>query len=338
MEIARAVQRKVERVRAWPLHCAPSASVLLLSPPRFSVRVAFIVNPASRHGRARAAHARLPARAAALGLDASFHATEGPRHAVALARRFAADHDAVVAVGGDGTVHEVAVGLIGAGAERRAALGVVPLGTGNDFAKLLAAGTGEAALDALPHLTPRPFDVLWLRWTNADGSSGEEPFVNTLGLGLDGFIASLAPRYKGLGNTLGYLTAVLHGLARFRAPRVALWVDGAPVLERRLHLVSVGNGTTSGGSYALTPFARPDDGRLDAVALDAVPLPRLLYLLPLSAKGRHVGKRGVTMLQGTRLDAAFDPPVPFHADGEVLTTQMVRAAVTLAPGALPVLG
>lgn len=302
------------------------------------MRVAFVVNPTARHGRSRVAQARLPERARALGLDATFFATAGPRHAAELARAAAAEFDAVVAVGGDGTVHEVAAGLIRAGDACRAALGVLPLGTGNDFAKLLALGSGEAALDALPSAPRRRFDVGWLRWTNADGSTGDEPFVNTLGLGLDGYIAAQAPRYKALGNTLGYLTAVLHGLARFRAPRIALHVDGALVLDRRLYLVSVGNGTCSGGGYYLTPDARPDDGLLDAVTLDAMALPRLLYLLPLAMRGKHVGKDGVTMFTGQRIEATFDPPVPFHADGEVLSTAVVRAEVTLVPGALAVLG
>lgn len=303
------------------------------------MRVAFVVNPTARHGRSRAAQARLPERAAALGLDAAFFETAGPRHAVELARAAAPDFDAVVAVGGDGTVHEVAAGLIRAGEAGRAALGVLPLGTGNDFAKLLPnLGTGEAALDALPTAPRRRFDVAWIRWTNADGSTGDEPFVNTLGLGLDGYIAAQAPRYKALGSTLGYLTAVLHGLARFRAPRIALSVDGAPVLDRRLYLVSVGNGTCSGGGYYLTPGARPYDGRLDAVALDAVSMPRLLYLLPLAMRGRHVGKDGVAMFAGQRLAATFDSPVPFHADGEVLSTAVVRAEIEVVPGGLDVLG
>ena len=302
------------------------------------MRVAFIVNPTARHGRSRTAQARLPERAHALGLDATFFETLEPRHAVELARAAAPAFDAVVAVGGDGTVHEVAAGLIRAGEACRAALGVLPLGTGNDFAKLLALGSGEDALDALPTAPRRRFDVGWMRWTNADGTTGDEPFVNTLGLGLDGYIAAQAPRYKALGSTLGYLTAVFHGLARFRAPRIALSVDGTSVVDRRLYLVSVGNGTCSGGGYYLTPDARPDDGQLDVVALDAVALPRLLYLLPLAMRGRHVGKAGVEMFAGQRMDVAFDPSVPFHADGEVLSTTVVRAEITVVPGGLEVLG
>jgi len=315
-------------------------------PPRRPLKVAFVVNPTARHGRSRAAQARLPERARALGLDAAFFTTERPRHGVDLARAAAPDYDLVVAVGGDGTVHETATGLVLAGDACRAALGVLPFGTGNDFAKLLGAGhpagerkaKGEAALDALVGAPERAFDYAWLRWTNADGSTGEEPFVNAVGLGFDGYIATLAPRYKALGGTLAYVAAVFAALGGFRPPHAQITVDGAPYADGPVYLVTAANGTCSGGGFYLTPNARADDGLLDVCALDGVTIPRLLWLLPKALRGRHLGQRDVRFRQGCSLEATFAQPVAVHTDGEVQSDAVVQARVEIVPGGLRVRG
>ena len=240
----------------------------------------------------------------------------------------------VVAVGGDGTVHEVARGLVDA----RASMGVIPLGSGNDFARMLLspADPGQA-LDWFEQASPRACDVGQVRLETRSGQAIEGHFINSLGIGFEAEVAASAARARLFRGFSRYLMAALVHLASYRPPEMTLKL-GDRSLTQRQFLIAVGNGRSAGGGFRLTPQARIDDGLLDLCRADALPLLRLLRILPSVLRGTHLRFDGV---HGERLArACIDCPqgVGVHADGEVLARDAVRIEISVQPGAVRLLG
>lgn len=298
------------------------------------MRVAFILNPAARSGRARVLGPRLLN--AAAGHEASLHLTESPRHAEALAREIGPTVDRVVAVGGDGTVHEVAAGLAG----ETVPMAIVPFGTGNDLATTLGIPRRlEDAVGLAVGGRARPVDLLSVSWVDSDGASGHRLAANAIGAGFDAAAAACAPHYKFLGGVSAYVAAVLKTLGDWRRPEryVDVFVDGLHAYTGPLFLLSIGNGPCVGGGFRLTPAAVVDDGRLDVCVVAHAPTARVLRLLPSAIKGRHTMQPEVTMRAGTRVQVvASGRPVPVHTDGEIVSLGVASLAAEVWPGALQV--
>ena len=147
------------------------------------MRTIAILNPFADYGRAGKKRAVVETALREAGMEVEVWLTEASGHAVALARQAAAEAEAVLAVGGDGTIHEVCRGLIES--SHTAHLGVMPLGTGNDFAKMLGmARRPEAAARQLAAATPQAVDYGIVRWVE-DGRAGERAFINNVGIGFD---------------------------------------------------------------------------------------------------------------------------------------------------------
>ena len=317
-------------------------------PPR---SLAVILNPAAGNRRAGRERARLREALEASGARFEILVTERPNHAAALARDAAADYDAVIAAGGDGTLQEVATGLLGA--PDAAALGVIPLGTGNDFAQNLGVPKRpDAAVRALLDAEVISVDGGRVRWREEGATNPEEAvFINAVGIGFDALVAAEAARYKVFRGLSGYLAAVFKALRLWTNPdlearRVAFAVSagaedeeaGETVYRGPLFLVAVSNGTSVGGGFRLTPEARYDDGLLD-LCLVAGPLttPRVFQLLPKAVLGRHLGEPEVTIQRVDGIGLRIASGVPIHVDGEILTRAAVEVEVEVIPGAFQML-
>ena len=307
---------------------APTA----IAAARTGIRV--ILNPTAGGGRAGRMAAAIRAELAARKLDADVILTRARGHATELAAEAAGDHGLVVAAGGDGTIHEVANGLLRTDAARRSAgMAVLPIGTGNDFAKLLGGRRLEHAFDSILRGATHRVDVGLVRW-----GDHSEFFINGMGTGIDvevvRQIAGL-PRLRGVAR---YLVGVLRALRVFEPIRARIEVDGR-VIDRRVMIVGVGNGVSQGGGFYITPDARPDDGRLDLCVIDEMSLPRVLVTLPRLMRGRHVNLSTVSMLEFTRLRIETEGPLFFQLDGELREPAGVRTlTVEVLPGALRVAG
>ena len=294
----------------------------------------YILNPiAGRRGqRRREALIECLRRAAP---DAEILQTGARGEAEALARARREDPGRVViAVGGDGTVHEVGSGLIGAAA----AFGVLPTGSGNDFASMIA--TPADADDAPAFFASRPVrhcDAGLVEWVDDRGRSGRAAFINSLGLGIEGAIAGRAERLSRIPGFLRYLLAVSLELPGYRPPRLKLEQDGERIEQRQL-LLSVGNGRRAGGGFLLHPDARIDDGWLELCRADVLPLHRLLRILPSVLSGRHLRFDGIHVGRCRSLRVSSDPPTPVHADGEMLSRAAVDVTVSVTPSGLRLVG
>jgi YegS/Rv2252/BmrU family lipid kinase len=256
-----------------------------------------------------------------------------PGHAARLAvEAVARGASRVIAVGGDGTVHEVANGLLAATTkgEDTVTLGVVPIGSGNDFAKLLGVyrHAPERAVACLCTARQRRFDV---------GRALDEWFVNSLGFGFGPAVVRLRNGMPGLRGFLSYLVPVLRAFATYRAPR--LEVRAAEHRETgEMMMVEVCNGTTAGGDYRFAPDADPADGRLDVCLVRRVSLPRFLLAVPRVMRGTHGAMREVALYQTRSVTVrCAEAPLLLHLDGELKESGLHEVTVTLEPKRLTVL-
>lgn len=299
---------------------------------RSGIRV--ILNPIAGGGRAGRMAAAIDRELAARGLHADVVLTRARGHATELAAQAAVDHGLVVAAGGDGTIHEVANGLLAVDEPRRnAGLAVLPIGTGNDFAKLLGGHRLEHAFDSILRGATRKVDAGLVRWGNQ-----AEYFINGMGTGIDVEVVRQIAGLPRLRGVAGYLLGVLRALRVFEPMRARIRVDGRQI-DRRVMIVAVGNGVSQGGGFFMTPHARPDDGRLDLCVIEEMSLPRVLLTLPRLMRGRHVNLPTVAMHQFSRLDVETDEPLFFQLDGELREPADVHAmTVEVRPGALRVAG
>lgn len=243
--------------------------------------------------------------------------------AVATAERAVSDGiDRLVAVGGDGVVN-IAVNAV---ARSRTLLGVVPHGTGNDFARALGLldGTRDDHVDrALAEATP------------IDAMLTNHGWVATVAtFGFSGDVTARANALRWPRGQLRYTVATLAQLPRLRSLAVTIDVDGRPS-EVETTLLAVGNTEYFGGGMRICPDARPDDGRFQVVCIGAVSRLRFLRVFPTVFSGRHIGKADVTTDSGSvmTIDGA---DVDLWADGERLGPLPVR--IEVVPGAVNVAG
>jgi YegS/Rv2252/BmrU family lipid kinase len=288
-----------------------------------------IVNPAAGRGAARRAETPVVRAFQAQGWAVDVMRSAGPGHATELAAQAIAQGARhVIAVGGDGTVHEVANGLLRA--ETDAALGVVPIGSGNDFAKL-AGLYGLSATRAVARLvtaTTRRFDA---------GRVLDEWFVNSVGFGFGPAVVKTRNASQRLRGFLSYLVPIVQTFFRFQPP---LFDVAAPGFRERgyMMMVEVCNGTTAGGSYRFAPDADPTDGKMDVCLIRRVSLPRFLLALPRVMRGTHVKMREVAMVKTAKLTIRSpEEPLIVHVDGELREPGANECTVTLERGRLNVL-
>ncbi|MFN7964574.1 MAG: diacylglycerol kinase family protein [Acidobacteriota bacterium] len=249
-------------------------------------------------------------------------------------RRAANEGRRVVVVGGDGTLQSAVSGFVLAAADAppEARLALVPAGRGNDLARSLGIprGFGPALRLALEGQTSRRLDA---GLANVDGV--QTVFANALGIGFDAAVAVRAKRVP-LSGFAAYLVAALATLAGEPGPWPLLAsIDGVDQTAS-FSLLSLGNGSTTGGGFRLTPDADPTDGRLDFCAAVGARRLELLGLLPLALLGRHRNHARITLGRCETVVVEARQGVPVHADGEVLSPDARRIEVSLLAGALSI--
>ncbi len=299
--------------------------------------VLLIFNPMADNGRTGQKASDLRAMIDTLG-GADWHATQYPAHASEVAAAATEQgYQTVVARGGDGTVHEVLNGLMRVPPERRPRLGIVALGSGNDFAH--AVGIQTNPQDAMRRVfagAPRAVDVALIR----DGTGRSEYFNNSAGLGFDAAINIRSRKIKRLNGFLMYLAATLQSIAlNFEAPHLKVQYDGG-TLDQPVMMLTVGNGMREGGGFVTTPDAKVDDGLLDFIYISQVTQFRMLQLLPRVMNGTHVGQPDVHIKRTTRLVIDSDRALPIHIDGELFApyeANVRHVEVELLPSAVQVI-
>lgn len=303
-------------------------------------RTLLILNPRSRNGatgrRAESLVARLRAALGPLEVEC----TRGPRDAERIAREAVrAGCDRLVVAGGDGTLSEVATGLLGAGLGGYATIGVLPLGTGGDFLRTLGVPRNlDAAIACLREGKPRPLDAGRASFVDAAGRPAVAHFVNVASLGLSAHVVERVNRgRRALGGRLAFFAGALGAILRHRPAPVSLLLDGAPIHDGPLVLATAANGRYFGSGMHVAPDARNDDGLFDVVAVAALGRARLVRRLPRIYRGAHLRDPAVNLHRGRVLEAEpRGAPVPIELDGEPLG--FLPARFEALPGALSLVG
>lgn len=299
-------------------------------------RTLLVVNPRSANGTTARAWPALLARARAHLGDVEARCTEGPFHAAELTRRGLAEgFDRVLAVGGDGTNHEVVNGFFEAGraVAPHASFGCIPRGTGCDFLKTFGLSRDpEALLARVARGETRPIDIGWMRFTGPRGVE-ERAFVNIADFGIGGrTVARVNRTTKSMGGLVSFLFGTLGTFAAWESERVRLRIDGGAWEERSITGVNIANGQFFGGGMRIAPEARVDDGLFDVVIVEGMGKVSLLRGMPRLYRGAHLGRRGVTLVRARRVEAEGIGEVLIDADGE--QPGGLPASFTLLPGAL----
>lgn len=321
-----------------------SGETAILTPPATGVRDFFVIfNPMAARGSAARTRGEIESAFRAAGAGCTIVDTEGRGHATLLAREAAEQGwPAVVAVGGDGIVHEVVNGLVPAAGEGETVpLGIIPVGSGNDFVKMLGLPAHRPAevVRGLVQGHRRRVDIGRVtRHLSEGGPAGVWYFTNGVGVGFDAQVARHAREIKRLRGFAIYAWALMKTLSQLRSPHIVVTVDGRTIADGPLILTTVSNGPCHGGTFWLCPGASIDDGQLDILVAEARPLPSLLMLLPFVLRGRHLGKRGVALHRGRRIEVQCDEALPIHADGEIVAEWVRELVIEVLPGRLTVLG
>jgi YegS/Rv2252/BmrU family lipid kinase len=279
--------------------------------PTHAVHV--ILNPKSGGGRAARLRGEIEHELSARGVDVALHETRAPGDARELALEVAKGGASIVAAaGGDGTIHDVANGLLGS--TTHAALAIIPAGTGNDFAKIVpGAETIDAAYDTIARPAFRKFDAGFARWQD-----GSEFFVNGMGTGIDVEVVRQIMRMPRLPGPVKYMMGLLRALAVYRPATLRATLPDE-TLERSVMMFAVGNGICQGGGFYLTPHARADDQKLELCVIQYVPLWVVARVLPLVLRGRHTGHWAVTSrsFERVRFEQLSAGALFFQLDGEL---------------------
>lgn len=299
-----------------------------------------IVNPRSGSGLTESSWARVRgALTEGLGeLDSAF--TTGHRDAGEIARREAeGGRHLIVALGGDGTISDVAHGILAAGAGDRTELGIVPRGTGGDFRRSLDLPTEvTAAARQIRDGRPRAIDVGLARYRGHDGAEETRHFVNVASFGFSSAVATRAnASSKRLGGRIAFLAATVRVLASYDNADVWLSIDGAPRLRRRVLMAAIGNGRFFGGGMKICPEAKLDDGALDFVTVGDLSRGEVLTKIGRLYQGTHVDLEEVLSARVARVVAEAvdaDARIPLELDGE--TPGHLPAVFEILPGALHV--
>lgn len=289
-----------------------------------SARMLLIVNPEARHGETGPLVPVIKQLLQSVSYDIRITSHVG--HAADIARE-AEGYDVIVAVGGDGTVHEVLNGIM-ARPEPRPALGLIPTGSGNDTRRTL--GVSEDMAEATLTLvsgTRRRFDI---------GRCNGTYFNNSFAAGLDARVTAKAVEYKTTTKRAGlwlYFTALIHVLFNELYPHhVRISWDGAEPVEDDILALATTIGPTYGGGFKITPDAIPDDGLLEVCIIDPLTLPQALMRLPFVVVGKHTGMKVVRMSRRTTVVIESDCPMPAQIDGEVMVSS--RFEVEIVPDAI----
>jgi diacylglycerol kinase (ATP) len=268
---------------------------------------------------------------------ADWSGTVYPTHATEIACQAGEQgYDMVIAIGGDGTVHEIINGLMQVPEKKRPILGVVPVGSGNDFAHTIGvSGKPDVALVHALSGEPRPVDLGLF----SDDTGRKEYFDNTLGIGFDAVVTIRSHKLPVLRGFLMYLTAVIQTITlNFNPMQLHVETDSEN-WDLSTLMLTLCNGSREGGGFLVAPQACNDDGILEYATISKVSRLMMFRLVPEVMKGTHGRFKPVRMGTFHKMTLSSDRALYIHADGEIYTgfnTDIRKLSLEVVPSALQV--
>jgi len=288
-------------------------------------KIDVLFNPGAAGGRASRLQSAVDDHLKTLGLDPTIHQTAGPGQGVNLALELIDKGcRTLVVAGGDGTLFEAINGCMQSEGPLPD-LALIPLGSGNDFAKSLGIPLDwKDACDRILLGTKRRVDI---------GQCNDIFFCNSLGIGFDADVADIARRRKWLPGNFAYLAALAQALIRLRHPKLTISFDGGHV-EQEVTLMIVANGSYEGGRFQFAPDADIEDGKLDLVITPKLSRREIIRLAPLVSAGEVREIDGYKQWQTRHASIHISEPSCIHADGEIIYRQARRLEIGVIPGAI----
>ena len=280
-----------------------------------------ICNPSAGNGTGKTALLKTEAYLKQHEVTAVFHETFQPQHATELTRKAVdAGADTVIAIGGDGTLHEVAQSITGT----NTALGIVPAGTGNDFVKTVHIPIEpEKALELILNGTPKPVDTVRIN---------EMLFLNECGCGFDVMVLDYAEKAKKIAKgILPYMHGVIQTIFHFKDIDVSLSADDGPLQKLSILVLAVANGRFIGGGIPISPRAVPDDGLLDILVVRGMNKLRMMSVLPGLLKGKIESFPESTHYYARKLHVE-GASLRINIDGEIVSLN--QADIEILPSSL----
>jgi diacylglycerol kinase (ATP) len=291
-----------------------------------------IVNPAAGGGRAAKLAGPELARLREKGLRVDVIASTGPGHAAELASEaYEQGYRRFLAVGGDGTAHEIINGIFSrAGGAERVELGFLPMGTGNSFLRDFSVNGAANSMEALVAGRKRRVDLLRLRH-----ATGTVFCFNLLSVGFTADVAAITNRmFKPFGH-LGYLFGVLVGVTQLKRRPFKIRTDAEKEWdERRCLFLTFNNSKYTGGTMLIAPNADPTDGLIEYVRWGPIGRLGLIKMLPRLYDGTHIEHRLASRKPVKSVEFALDAPVDVMIDGELATLDCKQ--LDILPGAMDV--
>lgn len=283
-----------------------------------------IANPACGGGRGEKYIPQIERTLEDLKLEFKLVKTSRPKEAIELARKAVAEgFQKIVAVGGDGTVHEVVNGILGTGA----ILGIIPIGDGNDISRCLHIPRDiPAACRLLEKVYTRTIDV---------GTANGTYFVGVASTGFDSVVTEIANEMTiKVRGPVKYTLAAFRALTSFRASNFYFNCDGKLSAERAM-LIAVANTRNYGGGMKVAPAAELDDGLFDICLVREISRFHFIRVFPTVFSGQHIKDPNITIFRAREIEISSEKPFHVYADGEYIMP--LPARFRIVPRALEVI-
>ncbi|HOP56092.1 MAG TPA: diacylglycerol kinase family lipid kinase [bacterium] len=286
------------------------------------MRFKLIINPVAGGKRGRSLTEKILERLRTWGISFEYEFSRYIGHATEIARRSVKGVDAVVAVGGDGTVNEVLNGIFG----YNIPLGILPVGRGNDFFRTIS---NSRILDVIlkPFLDIPKFNMVDV------GRMNDRYFINVAGVGFDAMVAGISEPVRFLGP-VAYLGSALVGLLKNKGIRLKLNIDGNKIDMNAL-MIAIANGRYFGGKMLIAPEASPWDGKFDVCLIENASKLEVLKTLPKVYSGKHIYHPKVKTFKAEYLEITSTGNMPVEMDGEIFYTD--RLKIEMIPRSIPLI-
>lgn len=269
-------------------------------------KLLFIINPTAGGGKAKDLESCIREFISKYDLSYDIKFTTKAKEAIEIVEK--SSHNKIIAVGGDGTVNEVAKGIINRGF---GILGVIPGGTGNDFSRSIGIPLDPLkAIKLIINGETQEIDI---------GTVNQYPFLNISSFGFDAEVVNITEKIKTyMKSHIAYVLGVLFTLLRFKKKEVIIEIDGKKYKER-LVLLAAGSGKYYGGGMKILPKANLSDGYLHLCLIKNINNIFMLFLFPTIFKGNHSKyKKYVSMYKAKNIKIKSKEDIYFNLDGEIL--------------------
>jgi YegS/Rv2252/BmrU family lipid kinase len=297
-----------------------------------SSRFLFIFNPAANKGRAAGKASWLSALLSGQK-DSSMVTTTHAGHAEDIARSSIHGKNCLISCGGDGTLHEV----VNAVAEKGITVGILPIGSANDFIKTLNPhNRSNTGISHFYNAQSKKVDLGSVSFS----TTGHRYFINSLGLGFTGRVAKAVKGAPWLKGELCYLYALFTVLAGYTSVKMSIKItleDSCLELNEPVFAFSVSNGKIEGGKFKISPHAELSDGLLDVCILKAVTKPEFFLYVLKYLNGTHISDPKVLYCKAKAVQLTIAEPDVMHLDGEVYDNIQGKIEISVVPDGLPVL-